>query len=276
MRFGIFGVIGKEALTVTTGAGRRHLADRRGRRRRRAQSTGAVGQRGRGDRRAGVPLRRDRAAAAAGLAALVVFSALHMIEPKTFRAVARIRRLEWCWAIATLAGVILIGTVDGILIAVAMSVVTLFYQANHPPVYAVAYNRATDIFRRVGEDDTDETVPGLLVLRTEGRLTFANAANAADKIRALVSQAQPKVLVLECSAIPDIEYTALAMLTEAEQNLRARGVTLRLAAVNPDLLKILERSPLGATLGRARMFANLRKALEAWRERGDHSSPTER
>ena len=85
-------------------------------------------------------------------------------------------------------------------------------------------------------------------------------------MRALVAQTQPRVLVLECSAIPDIEYTALAMLTEAEENLRARGVTLWLAAVNPDLLEILERSPIGATMGRARMFVNLRKALEAWQE----------
>ena len=200
------------------------------------------------------------------LAALVVVSALHMIEPKTFRAVARVRRDEWFWSMATLAGVILIGTLDGILIAVAISVVTLFYQANHPPVYVVAYSRARDIFRRLGEDDADDTFPGLLMLRTEGRLTFANAANAADKMRALVAQTQPRVLVLECSAIPDIEYTALAMLTEAEENLRARGVTLWLAAVNPDLLEILERSPIGATMGRARMFVNLRKALEAWQE----------
>jgi sulfate permease, SulP family len=202
----------------------------------------------------------------AALAALVVMSAMHMIEPESFRAIARVRNMEWIWALITLAGVILIGTLDGILIAVAISLLTLMYLANHPPVYAVAWNRARDIFRRVGENADDETFPGLLMLRTEGRLTFANAANAGEKMQALVAQSKPKVIVLECSAIPDIEYTALTMLTEAEQKLRANGVSLWLAAVNPDLRTIIDRSPLGHVLGRERIFRNIQLALEAWRQ----------
>lgn len=203
----------------------------------------------------------------AALGALILVSAVSMIKAETFRAIARIRRDELMWSLVTVAGVILIGTLEGILIAVAVSVLTLMYQANHPPVYAVAYNREKGIFRRAGEHEGDETFPGLLMLRTEGRLTFANAANAGDKMRALVAQTQPRVIVLECSAILDIEYTALLMLTEAEEKLRARGVSLWLAAVNPDLLKIIERSPLAPALGHERMFFNLHKALEAYRSR---------
>lgn len=204
----------------------------------------------------------------AALGALVFVVAVSMIKPEKFRAIGRIRRDELAWAFVTMAGVVLIGTLEGILIAVAISILTLFYQANHPPVYALAYNREKDIFRRVGEHEGDETVPGLLMLRTEGRLTFANAANAGDKMKALVDRYQPRVIVLECSAIPDIEYTALAMLTEAEEKQRARGVTLWLAALNPDLLTLIERTPLGKTLGRERLFFDLRKALRAFQEDG--------
>ena len=211
----------------------------------------------------------------AALGALILVASVSMIKPEMFRAIARVRRGELIWALVTLAGVILIGTLEGILIAVAVSILTLFYQANHPPVYAVAWNREKGIFRRAGEHESDETFPGLLMLRTEGRLTFANAANAAEKMQALVAQAQPRVIVLECSAIPDIEYTALVMLTEAEQNQRARGVSLWLAAVNPDLQKVIERSPLGTALGRERIFFNLHKALEAWQHIGARPSSTE-
>lgn len=200
----------------------------------------------------------------AALGALILVSAAGMIKPDAFRAIGRVRRTELAWALATMAGVIIIGTLEGILIAVAISVLTLMYQANHPPVYAVAYQRDKGIFRRAGEGEHDETLPGLLILRTEGRLTFANAANAADKMRALVAAANPRVIVLECSAIPDIEYTALLMLTEAEENMRARGVSLWLAAVNPDLRKVLDRTPLGAALGADRIFDNLFKARDAW------------
>jgi len=199
----------------------------------------------------------------AALGALILVSASGMIKAKDFRAIGQIRHTELAWAIATFAGVICIGTLAGILIAVAISLLTLMHQANHPPVYAVAHDPARGIFLRAGADG-GVTYPGLLMLRTEGRLTFANAANAAEKMQVLISQAAPRVLVLECGAIPDIEYTALVMMTDAEQAMRARGVTLWLAAVNPDLRKVLDRTPLGATLGAQRFFTNLSKAVEAW------------
>jgi MFS superfamily sulfate permease-like transporter len=210
------------------------------------------------------------------LGALILVAAVSMISPRSFRAIARVQRLEAAWVLVTLAGVILIGTLPGILIAVAVSLLTLMYQANHPPVYPVAYNREKDIFRRAGEHDKDETFPGFLMLRTEGRLTFANAANAYEKVQGLVAQARPRVIVLECSAIPDIEYTALIMLTEAEKTMRAHGVTFWLAAVNPDLFKTIERSSLGKTLGHERMFFDLHKALEAWQHGGARPTPAGR
>jgi len=211
----------------------------------------------------------------AALGALILVAAASMIKPESFRDIARVRRDELMWALATAAGVIVIGTLDGILIAVLVSLLTLMYEANHPPVYALAYNREKGIFRRSGEHAGDETFPGLLMLRTEGRLYFANAANAGEHMRALAAQTQPRVIVLECSAIPDIEYTALMMLTEAEQKLRARGVTLWLAALNPDLLKMIEHTRLGSALGHERMYFDLHKALDACRQSGDRASRTE-
>jgi MFS superfamily sulfate permease-like transporter len=210
----------------------------------------------------------------AALGALILTAAASMIKPESFRAIARVRRDEFMWALVTLGGVIVMGTLQGILIAVAISMLTLLYQANHPPVYALAWNRAQRIFRRAGEDPSDETFAGLLMLRTEGRLYFANAANAAERMQALVAQAQPRVIALECSAIPDIEYTALMMLTQAEQTLRARGVTLWLVAVNPGLLKTIARSSLGASLGSERMFANLHQALAQWQKTEAQAMPT--
>ena len=86
-------------------------------------------------------------------------------------------------------------------------------------------------------------------------------------MRELVKEYDPKVIVLECSAIPDIEYTALAMLTEAKANLEKRGIEIWLAKLNPDLFKIIGRSPLGVNLGRERMFFNLQKAFEAFQKK---------
>ncbi|RPI64164.1 MAG: SulP family inorganic anion transporter, partial [Lysobacterales bacterium] len=131
----------------------------------------------------------------AALAAVVIMIAVGMVKPAEFKAIARVRRTELAWALITVAGVVLIGTLEGILLAVVISVLTLIYQANRPPVYAVAYNRDQRVFRRAGENEAGETFPGLLILRAEGRLTFANAENAGDKMRALAEEAKPRVIV---------------------------------------------------------------------------------
>jgi len=210
----------------------------------------------------------------AALAAVIVATGISMIKPATFSAIGRIRLDELSWAVASVAGVIAFGTLDGILLAVVVSLLTLGYQIDHPPVYAMTYDREDDVFRRARPGESHEALPGLLALGTQGSLSFANAGWVHDRLGALVKEAHPKIIVLECSAIPDIEYTALLMLIESERMLRAAGVELWLAAVNPDLQRILDRSPLAEALGPDRFFLTLGKAAMAWRRRGGVTAKT--
>ena len=120
----------------------------------------------------------------------------------------------------------------------------------------------------VGEHPEDETLPGLLILRTEGRLNFASAPQVGERMWPMVRESRPRVVILECSAIPDIEYTALRELAAAEEKLRAEGITLWLSALNPEAFKVVERSPLGKALGHERMFFNLREAVKAYEKMG--------
>jgi len=202
----------------------------------------------------------------ATLGALVLVSAAGLLDPGGFWAIAHIRRRELAWAGVALAGVVLLGTLEGILVAVAVSLLTLIYEANHPPVYALGRKPGSDVFWPLSADHPDdETFPGLLMVRIEGRMHFASAPRTSDRLRALIQEAQPRVLVLECSAIPDFEYTALEMLAGFEEKLREQGITLWLAALNPEPLNVIERSPLGTTLGHKRTFFNLEQAVEAYR-----------
>jgi high affinity sulfate transporter 1 len=201
----------------------------------------------------------------AALAAVVVVYSLELIKPAEFRAIQRVRRTELVWAATACAGVVLLGTLRGILVAVVISLLALAHQAYNPPVYALGRKRGTTVFRpRTPEHGEDETWPGLLILRTEGRLFFANAERVADRMRPLVDQARPRVLLLDCRAIIDIEYTALRMLVDADEKLRAEGITLWLAGLNPQVLDMVRRSPLGERLGRDRMYMNLDAAVQAF------------
>jgi SulP family sulfate permease len=203
----------------------------------------------------------------ATLGALILVAAAGLINLKEFQAMARIGRQPLVWALLAFAGVIVLGTLEGILVAVLISIITLIAQADRPPVYSLGRKPGSDVFRPLGDYPDDETFPGLLLTRTESRLFFANASWVIDNLWLLVQQAAPQVLVLDCDAIPDITYTALNLLTEFEEQLSEAGVSLWLVTLNPTALHVVERSPLGATLGHERMYFNLEQAVEAYLQR---------
>jgi high affinity sulfate transporter 1 len=204
----------------------------------------------------------------ATLAAVVLVTALPLLSTADFRSILAVRRTEFLWALAAGAGVIVLGTLNGILVAIAISLMTLIYQANHPLVYQLHRKPGTDIFRpQSANHPEDQAIPGLMIVRTEGRMTFASAPRARDDIAALVAASKPQVVILECSAIPDFEYTALRTLIKAEENLREGGIVLWLAALNPEAFKVVMRSPLGKTLGTERMFLDLPTAVTAFEKR---------
>ena len=207
------------------------------------------------------------------LAAVVVAYSVELISPAEFRVIARVRRTEVYWAIIAFAGVALLGTLKGILVAVIASLIALAQQEYDPPVYAIGRKRGTHVFRPLSDEHPDdETWPGLLILRTEGRMFFANAQQVGDKIWPLIEKAKPSIILLDCSAIFDIEYTALKMLAEAEERLRREGIMLWLAALNPDVLTVVKRSRIGKALGRDRMFFNRQTAVEHFERINSSSS----
>ena len=201
------------------------------------------------------------------LAAVVVVYSVGLIRPAEFRDIVRVRTTEFYWAVIAFAGVAVLGTLRGIVVAVIASLFALAYQTYNPPVYALGRKRGTDVFRPLSEEHPDDkTWPGLLILRTEGRIFFANAQRIGDKMWLLVDQTKPSVVLIDFSAVFDIEYTVLKMLAEAEERLRSDGITLWLAALNPDVLAVVKRSRIGEVLGRERMFFNLQMAVEKYEQ----------
>ena len=124
------------------------------------------------------------------LAALVIVYSFGLIKPIEFHDILRIRRTEFSWAIVAFAGVVVVGTLKGIIVAIVVSLVTLAYQVADPPVYVLRRKPGTNVFRpQSPEHPDDESFPGLLLLRPEGPIFFANAAQIAHKIEPLVREA---------------------------------------------------------------------------------------
>jgi SulP family sulfate permease len=201
----------------------------------------------------------------ATLAAVVIVYSMGLIKPAEFREILVVRRTEFTWAVVAFAGVVFVGTLRGIIVAIVVSMITLVYQVTDPPVHVLGRKRGTNVFRpRTKEHPEDETFAGLLLLRPEGRMFFANAASMAQKIRRLIEQTRPRIVAIDMSGVLDIEYTALKMLIESEKRNRENGIRLWLVGMNPHVLQIVRKSPLGQVLGRDALFFNIEMAAEAY------------
>jgi SulP family sulfate permease len=142
---------------------------------------------------------------------------------------------------------------------VLISLLVLLHELNHPRI--VATGRA----------------PGLLAVRPEGRLFFANARRVCDRIAALVAAEQPppQVVVLDIGAVNDLEVTALERLADLAEDLHGRGMALWVAAPSQRPLEMLRRAAellgrqdLEADTGRlgVRVFPRLEDAVSAYQD----------
>jgi len=201
----------------------------------------------------------------ATLAAVVIVYSVGLIQPAEFRTIRGVRTMEFRWALVACIGVLLFGTLQGIVIAIVVSMIGLASQTAHPRVSVIGRKRGADVLRPLSpEHPDDETFDGLLIVRPEGRLFFVNAQYVAEQIDALVAQYKPRVIALDMSRVPDIEYSALQMLMEGEKRTTERDVVVWLVGLNPSVLEVMHHAGLYERLGRERMLFNARTAIERY------------
>ena len=203
----------------------------------------------------------------ATLAVVVIVYSVGLIQPAEFRAIRKVRTMEFRWALIACLGVLVFGTLKGIVVAIIVSMIALASQTAHPRVSVIGRKRGADVLRPLSPEHTDdETFDGLLILRPEGRLFFVNAQYVAEQINALVMQYKPRVIALDMSRVLDIEYSALQMLMEGEKRFSERGTIIWLAGLNPGVLEIARHAGLDEQLGRERMLHNAREAIERYQK----------
>jgi SulP family sulfate permease len=203
----------------------------------------------------------------ATLAAVVIVYSVGLVQPVEFAAIRKVRTMEFRWAIIAAIGVLLFGTLKGIVVAIIVSLIGLASQVAYPRVSVIGRKRGADVLRPLSpEHPDDETFDGLLIVRPEGRLFFVNAQYVAEQIRALVARHKPRVLAVDMSRVPDIEYSALLTLIESDKRASERGAIVWLVGLNPGALEVVRNSGLDERLGRERMLFNTRAAIERYQE----------
>jgi SulP family sulfate permease len=198
------------------------------------------------------------------LGAIVIAAVAHLVDVKALRRLRRVDTTDFVLAVICFSGVLLFGILVGLLIAVVVSLLAVVYRA-YRPSYAVlgrvpgAEDDEAYHYRSVEGHPEYETVPGLVILRVEGELFFANASWFRETVRSLVGGQVPPVreVLLQASAISRVDTTAAAMLAELIEHLHANGVELSFARAITPLREDLQRNGIVALLGSDSFFASV-------------------
>ncbi|MGZ4330695.1 MAG: SulP family inorganic anion transporter, partial [Solirubrobacteraceae bacterium] len=201
------------------------------------------------------------------LAAVVIAASLSLADvPGTVR-LWRQRRVEFLLTVTAFLGVALLGVLQGIAVAVALSILNVFRRAWRP--YQATLGKVPGVagYHDRGLHPEGEQLPGLEILRFDAPLFFANSRTFRDRIRQLaISEPAPRWILIAAEPITDVDTTAADMLGELDEELNAKGISLVFAELKDPVRAKLERYELIGPLDPDHFFPTLEAAVDSFRE----------
>ncbi|MFN8105234.1 MAG: SulP family inorganic anion transporter [Acidimicrobiia bacterium] len=196
------------------------------------------------------------------LAAVVIAAAVSLTDVGAVRQYARVRPSSLLLSLTATAGVVVLGVLPGILLAIVLAML-LFFRRNWWPHGAVLGRLANGEWHGVDQFDDAHEVDGVVVYRWEAPLFFANAGAFRQQIRKLVRERGPGWVVVQCEAITDIDVTAAAMLEQLDQELNDAGIHMAFVELRTRLAGLVQRYGLFETLDHDHFYPTTEAALEA-------------
>jgi MFS superfamily sulfate permease-like transporter len=197
------------------------------------------------------------------LAGVVIAAALSLMNVTELRRYARIRPSALFVSLVASLGVILLGVLEGIVIAIALAVLLFFRRSWWPHGAVLGQRDGVGGWHSVSIHPDATEIPGIIVYRWEAPLFFANAGAFREQIRTLVRERQPAWVVLQCEAITDIDVSAAAMLEQLARELHANGVHLAFAELRTRLQQLTLRYGLFETVDRHHIYPTMRATIDA-------------
>lgn len=197
------------------------------------------------------------------LAATIIVAVIGLIDIGTLAEAWRYDKADALSLLLTFGGVLLLGVEEGILLGVALSLAVLVWRSSHPHMAVVGRMPGTEHFRNIDRQQVD-TLPGLIALRIDESLYFANAHMLEEKVEALLrSHPQTRGILLIMSAVNQLDATALGTLTDLEKSLASRNICLQFSEVKGPVLDRLRPTPLGQRM-KDRIFLSTHQAFLAF------------
>ena len=205
------------------------------------------------------------------LAAVVIAAALGLFEFADLRRIYRVQRWEFWLSMVCFAGVAVLGAIPGIALAITIAVIEFLWDGWRP--HSAVLGQSPDIrgYHDVSRHPEGRQIPGLVLLRWDAPLFFANAELFQDRALAVVASAPAPVhwLVVTAEPVTSIDVTSADMLSELDEQLRARGTALGFAEMKDPVKDKLRRFGLFARFER-RLFATIDEAVGAYLDAHPH------
>ena len=203
------------------------------------------------------------------LGAIIIVASIGLIDIPAFRYLRTVRRTEFWLAVVTAFGVLTVGVLQGILVAVVLSLVNVIYHISRPHDALLDDVDASGgtVYRGVADKETALTEPGLIVYRFDAPLVFPNAAYFTERLEELINNAGEglKCVILDAEPISDFDSTAAEALETLDADLDKRGIELWIARANAPLRDLLQVTGLTIKIGEENIYPSVRAAVLAYR-----------
>ena len=199
------------------------------------------------------------------LSAVLIKAAMGLFDLHSVVNLRRVSPQEFRLCLITLLGVITVGVLPGVVIAIGMALVQLLIRASRPHDAVLGRLPGTSIYSDTTTHPEAESFPGLVIYRFDASLVFFNADHFKARVRTVVREAPAPVrcFLLDAETMPYLDTTGAASLDQLCGDLEAEGIATAVAAAKSTVRTMLDRTGLAARIGPDRMFPTVASAVEA-------------
>jgi high affinity sulfate transporter 1 len=206
------------------------------------------------------------------LAAVLIAAAFSLMDLDVLRRYYRVRKSALVLSLIASLGVVVLGVLQGIVIAIALAVLLFFHRSWQPHGTVLGYVDSLRGWHNVKRYRDARQLPGVVVFRWEAPLFFANCSSFRAQVRHLVRERHPQWVVVQCEAVTDLDVSAAQMLEQLDLELNAGGTHMAFAEMRDRLQDLVLRYGLLETLDRDRFYPTLEATL---RDIGEGLQPEE-
>jgi SulP family sulfate permease len=200
------------------------------------------------------------------LAALIIHAIWHIIASRKLQKIRLASRVEFWFALLALAGVLLVDVLQGMVIGVVASLIFVVYKSSRPHVSSLGrVPGVPGAYSDLGRHPEDTPVPGVLIVRVDAQMYYANALTVRDRVKELIAamEAPPRAVIIDSSAWDQLDVTSTEVIKSLVKELRGNGIAVYFADVHAPVLEYTRKTGLLDFIGEDHVYPTVDTAVRS-------------